>query len=198
MARKTKEQPEATVGTKLPEPRLKKHYRETVKPKLMEQFGYTSPMQAPRLDKIVINMGTGSSEKDPKHHENSIRDLTLIAGQKPIATTARKAISNFRLRQGMKIGAKVTLRGDRALHFFDRLATVVLPRIRDFQGLSPNSFDGRGNYSLGLKEQLVFPEIPYDTFDRIRGMDITICTTARTDEESKALLKEMGLPLREK
>ena len=155
-------------------------------------------MQIPRLDKIVINMGTGTGEKDPKHLENSIRDMTLIAGQKPVVTTAKKAISNFKLREGMKVGCKVTLRGDRAWHFFDKLTTVVLPRIRDFQGLSPKSFDGRGNYALGLKEQLVFPEIPYDTFDRIRGMDIIICTTAKNDEEARAFLKEMGFPLREK
>lgn len=198
MAKKTKEESQDAAPTKFPVPRLKKHYAETVKPKLMQQFGYTSPMQAPKLDKIVINMGTGNNEKDPKSLENSLRDLTLISGQKPVTTTARKAISNFRIREGMKIGCKVTLRGDRAYHFFDKLATVVLPRIRDFQGLSPNSFDGRGNYSLGLKEQLVFPEIPYDTFDKLRGMDITICTTAKTDEESRVFLKEMGFPLREK
>lgn len=194
MARKEKEmQVEA-----LPEPRLVKTYNEKVAPQLREQFGYTSTMQIPRLEKIVINMGTGSGEKDPKHLENSLRDMTLISGQKPVTTTARKAISNFKLREGMKIGCKVTLRGKRMLHFFDKLATVVLPRIRDFQGLSPKSFDGRGNYALGLKEQLVFPEIPYDTFDRIRGMDIIICTTARNDEEARVFLKAMGLPIREK
>jgi large subunit ribosomal protein L5 len=201
MARKDKESKEAfeTGGsTKLPSPRLKQRYREEIVPKLQEQFKFTSVMQVPRLEKIVINMGTGSSEKDPKHLENSIRDMALISGQKPVTTTAKKAISNFKLREGMKIGAKVTLRGDRMYHFFDKLATVVLPRIRDFQGLSANSFDGRGNYALGLKEQLVFPEIPYDTFDRIRGMDIIICTTAKNDEESRAFLKMMGLPLREK
>ena len=196
MAKKDKESTEAAVRVKLPAPRLKKHYKENVLPKLMEQFKYTSIMQAPRLEKIVINMGIKAN--DDKNLENSVRDLLLIAGQKPVITKARKAISNFKLRQGMKVGAKVTLRGDRAHHFFDRLASVVLPRIRDFQGLSPNSFDGRGNYSLGLKEQLVFPEIPYDSFDRIRGMDIVICTTARTDEESRVFLKAMGLPLREK
>jgi len=152
----------------------------------------------PKLDKIVINMGTGNGEKDPKHLDNSVRDMTLISGQKPVVTSAKKAISNFKLRQGMKIGCKVTLRGNRAYHFLDKLATVVLPRIRDFQGLSPKSFDGRGNYALGLKEQLVFPEIPYDTFDRIRGMDIVICTTARTDEESRVFLKGMGLPIRDR
>ncbi|MFN7172431.1 MAG: 50S ribosomal protein L5 [Fimbriimonadaceae bacterium] len=180
------------------EPRLKKVWEDNVKTKMMEQFNYTSVMQVPKIDKIVINMGTGSPEKEPKHLENSIRDLALITGQKPVVTTAKKAISNFKLREGMKVGCKVTLRGDRAYHFFDKLATVVLPRIRDFQGLSPNSFDGRGNYSLGVKEQLVFPEIPYDTFDRIRGMDIIICTTAKTDEESREFLKLMGLPLRDK
>ena len=183
---------------KLPEPRLKKVFKETVQPKLMDQFKYKSVMQVPRLDKIVINMGTGSSEKDPKHLDNSVRDMALISGQKPVITTAKKAISNFKLREGMKVGCKVTLRGDRAYHFLDRLATVVLPRIRDFQGLSPKSFDGRGNYALGLKEQLVFPEIPYDTFDRIRGMDIIICTTAKNDDEARSFLKLMGMPLRDK
>jgi len=183
---------------KLPEPRLKKIYKENVVPKLMEQYKYKSIMQVPKLTKIVINMGTGSSEKDAKHLENSLRDMTLIAGQKPVTTTAKKAISNFRLRAGMKIGCKVTLRGDRAYHFLDKLATVVLPRIRDFQGLSPKSFDGRGNYALGLKEQLVFPEIPYDTFDRLRGMDIIICTSSANDDEARTFLKLMGMPLREK
>ncbi|MER3495612.1 MAG: 50S ribosomal protein L5 [Armatimonadota bacterium] len=199
MARKNQETDVAlTGGTNVRvAPRLKKKYREEVAAKLQEQFGYKSPMQLPRLEKIVINMGTGSSEKDPKHLENSVRDLTLISGQKPVVTTSKKAIANFKIRAGMKVGCKVTLRGDRAYHFFDKLATVVLPRIRDFQGLSPKSFDGRGNYALGLKEQLVFPEIPYDTFDRIRGMDIVICTTAKTDSEAFAFLKAMGLPIRE-
>lgn len=201
MARKPKETEdtiERGASGVLPEPRLKKVYREQVMPKLSEQFHYTSIMQVPRLDKIVLNMGTGNGEKDPKHLENSVRDMTLISGQKPVVTSAKKAISNFKLRQGMKIGCKVTLRGNRAYHFLDKLATVVLPRIRDFQGLSPKSFDGRGNYALGLKEQLVFPEIPYDTFDRIRGMDIVICTTAKTDEESRVFLKAMGLPIRDR
>lgn len=196
MAKKDKDQ-EGAVAT-LPKPRLKEKYAKEIAPKLKEQFGYKSAMQVPKLDKIVINMGTGTGDKDPKHLENSIRDMSLISGQKPIVTTAKKAISNFKLREGMKVGCKVTLRGDRAWHFFDKLATVVLPRIRDFQGLSVKSFDGRGNYALGLKEQLVFPEIPYDTFDRIRGMDIVICTTANNDEEARAFLKEMGFPLREK
>lgn len=196
MARKDKAAPVAQ-GV-LPAPRLKKKYQDDVIPKLMTEFSYSTVMQAPRLVKIVLNMGTGSSEKDPKHLENSVRDMQAITGQKPIVTTAKKAISNFKLREGMKVGCKVTLRGDRAYHFLDKLATVVLPRIRDFQGLSPKSFDGRGNYALGLKEQLVFPEIPYDTFDRIRGMDIVICTSARTDDEARFFLKQMGIPLREK
>lgn len=194
MARKEKEI--TVVPGSLPAPRLRKIYKDKVLPKMMEQFKYSSVMQAPKLEKIVINMAVKSG--DDKNLDNSIRDLTLIAGQKPVVTHARKAISNFKLREGMPIGCKVTLRGDRAYHFFDKLATVVLPRIRDFQGLNPNSFDGRGNYAMGLKEQLVFPEIPYDTFDRIRGMDVVICTTAGTDEEARVFLKELGLPLREK
>lgn len=194
MAKKEKE---IAVGV-LPEPRLTKIYKEKAIPALQERFAYKSPMQLPRLEKIVINMGTGSGEKDPKNLENSLRDMVLIAGQKPVTTVARKAISNFKLREGMKIGCKVTLRGKRMMYFFDKLTTVVLPRIRDFQGLSPKSFDGRGNYALGLKEQLVFPEIPYDTFDRLRGMDVIICTTAKSDEEARVFLKAMGFPLREK
>jgi large subunit ribosomal protein L5 len=192
-----KKEADAPVGP-LPAPRLKKKYREQVVGEMKTEFGYKSVMQVPKLDKIVINMGTGAGDKDPKHLENSVRDMQLIAGQKPVVTTARKAISNFKLREGMKIGCKVTLRGDKMYHFFDKLANVVLPRIRDFQGLSPKSFDGRGNYSLGLKEQLVFPEIPYDNFDRIRGMDVIICTSAKTDDEARVFLKKMGLPLREK
>ena len=187
----------ATTNVRV-EPRLKAKYKSDVMPKLQEEFKYKSLMQVPHLEKIVLNMGTGSSEKDPKHLENSVRDMTLISGQKPVVTTAKKAIANFKLREGMKIGCKVTLRGDRMYHFFDKLATVVLPRIRDFQGLSPKSFDGRGNYALGLKEQLVFPEIPYDTFDRIRGLDVIICTSAKTDAEAYSFLKAMGLPIREK
>lgn len=202
MARKEKEKgkegQETGAITKVPRSRLRTRIKEEIGPKMQEQFNYSSPMQIPRLDKIVINMGTGTGEKDPKNLENSVRDMTLIAGQKPVITTAKTAISNFKVREGMKIGCKVTLRGDRMYHFFDRLSNVVLPRIRDFQGLSPKSFDGRGNYALGLKEQLVFPEIPYDTFDRIRGMDIIICTTAKNDEEARVFLKSLGLPLRDK
>lgn len=199
MARKEKPQELASGSVALPTPRLRKKYAEEVVPKLREQFKYESVMQVPKLEKIVINMGTGSKEKNgDKHLENSVRDMALISGQKPVITKAKKAISNFKVREGMDVGCKVTLRGNRMYFFFDKLVTVVLPRIRDFQGLSPKSFDGRGNYAMGLKEQLVFPEIPYDTFDRIRGMDIIICTTAKNDEESRAFLKAMGLPLREK
>lgn len=198
MAKKEKNEGGAAVST-LPKPRAKQRYAAEVAPKLQSHFSYKSSMQTPRLDKIVINMGTGSKEKaGEKHLENSLRDMQLIAGQKPVITRAKQAISNFKIREGMEVGCKVTLRGDRMWHFFDKLCSVVLPRIRDFQGLNPNSFDGRGNYALGLKEQLVFPEIPYDTFDRIRGMDIIICTTAKNDEEARMFLKEMGLPLRDK
>ena len=199
MARKDKEKEDGAPQGKLPAPRLRERFSKEIAPKLREQFNYSSPMEVPRLDKIVINMGTGSTEKvGDKHLENSLRDLTLISGQKPVITQAKKAVSNFKIREGMNVGCKVTLRGDRMYHFFDKLASVVLPRIRDFQGLSPKSFDGRGNYALGLKEQLVFPEIPYDTFDRIRGMDIIICTTAKNDDEARAFLKAMGLPIRDK
>lgn len=177
------------------QPRLKKIYKDEILPKLMEEFKFSSYMQAPRLTKIVVNMGTGSEEKEL---DNAIRDMAKITGQKPVASTARKSVSNFKIREGMKIGCHVTLRGDNAYHFFDKLCTVALPKLRDFQGLSPKSFDGRGNYSLGLKEQLVFPEIDYESFDKLRGMDITICTSAKNDEEGRRFLKLLGLPLREK
>ncbi len=180
------------LSVKLPAPRLRQRYKESVVAKLIEQFGFTSRMQAPRLVKVVVNMGSGIDEKDL---EACLRDMTTITGQKPVTTIARQSISNFKIREGMKIGCMVTLRGDMAYHFLDKLITVALPRIRDFQGLNPKSFDGRGNYSLGLKEQLVFPEISYDSFDKIRGMDITICTTAKNDDEGRAFLKLMGLPL---
>lgn len=190
-----KEQQTTAPGKVLPS-RLRSHYTQNVLPKLMEQYRYSSIMRAPRLVKVVVNMGVKAG--DDKNLENCVRDMAIITGQKPVVTIARKPISNFKVREGMKLGCKVTLRGERALHFFDKLVTVVLPRIRDFQGLSPNSFDGRGNYSLGLKEQLVFPEISYDSFDRLRGMDIAICTTAKTDEEARTFLKLMGLPIRDK
>lgn len=187
--------PKATSQGVLPAPRLRRIYEEQIVPKLREEFGFKSVMQVPKLVKVVVNMGTGSDDKDL---ENSLRDMEIITGQKPVTTVARTSISNFKLREGMKIGCKVTLRGDRAYHFLDKLVTVALPRIRDFQGLSPKSFDGRGNYALGLKEQLVFPEINYDTFDKVRGMDVVICTTAKNDQEGRALLKHLGMPLREK
>ena len=178
------------------QPRLRTHYEQVVRPQLQQQFNYKNPMQIPRLTKIVINMGVGKGEQEPKQLENAVRDLALISGQKPVVTTAKKAISNFRLRQGHRIGCKVTLRGDRMYIFMEKLINVVLPRIRDFGGISPRSFDGRGNYSMGLREQILFPEIVYDQVDRLRGMDITFCTTAKTDEEAFALLQAMGMPFR--
>ncbi|MDQ2985923.1 MAG: 50S ribosomal protein L5 [Armatimonadota bacterium] len=198
MAKTKEKEKEATAVQAAPKSRLRDHYQDTVLPALMKEFGYTTPMQSPRLSKIVVNMGVGDSIKDGKQLDNSVRDLTTVTGQAPVVTTAKKAISNFRLRQGMKIGAKVTLRGERMYHFLDKLMTVVFPRLRDFQGLNPKSFDGRGNFAVGLKEQLVFPEISYDTFDKIRGMDIVVCTTAHTDDEARSLLRKMGMPIREK
>ena len=174
--------------------RLKDMYREQVAPALMKQFSYSSSMQIPRFDKIVINIGAGDAKDNSKVIDNIIRDLTIIAGQKAVATVAKKSVANFKLRQGMKIGAKVTLRGEKMYEFMDRLFNFALPRVRDFKGINPNAFDGRGNYSLGLKEQLIFPEIEYDKIDKIRGMDIVICTTAQTDEEAKELLTLMGAP----
>lgn len=195
MAKKTAEKPtETAVQGKLPTPRLRKVYQDQVVPKLKEQFQYKSSMEVPRITKVVVNMGTGIDEKEL---DAAVRDMTVITGQKPVVTSARKSIAQFKLREGMKVGCCVTLRGDRALHFFDKLCTVALPRIRDFQGVSGRSFDGRGNYSLGLKEQLVFPEIDYDTFDKMRGMDVTVCTTAKNDEEARVFLKLMGMPLRD-
>ena len=174
--------------------RMKNMYREQVAPALMKQFAYSSVMQIPKLDKIVINIGAGDAKDNSKVIENIITDLTTISGQKAVATVAKKSVANFKLRQGMKIGAKVTLRGDRMYEFVDRLFNFALPRVRDFKGINPNAFDGRGNYSLGLKEQLIFPEIEYDKIDKIRGMDVVICTTATTDEEARELLKQVGAP----
>lgn len=188
---------EAAAVVKPPRSRLRDHYESVVVPSLQKEFGYRSVMQVPRLVKIVVNMGVGGALKDAKLLENSVRDMTAITGQKPVVTTSTKSISNFRVREGDKIGCKVTLRGERMYHFLDKLITVVFPRLRDFQGLPSKSFDGRGNYALGLKEQLVFPEINYDTFDRIRGMDIVICTTAPNDQEAKAFLRLMGMPIKE-
>jgi large subunit ribosomal protein L5 len=175
-------------------PRAKKRYGEVVRKQMIEKFGYKNPMEVPKLDKIVINMGVGETTADTKKIQSAVRDLTLIAGQKPVVTKARKAISNFKVRENMPLGAKVTLRRDRMYDFVDRLVTIALPRVRDFRGLSGKSFDGRGNYSMGLKEHIVFPEIDYDKIDTTWGMDITICTTARTDAEARELLAAFQFP----
>ena len=178
-------------------PRLRKHYDEVVRPKLMEEFGYKNPMQVPAIEKIVLNMGVGESTADSKKASVAAADLALIAGQKPVITKARKAISTFKVRENMPIGAKVTLRKTRMYEFLDRLVNVALPRVRDFRGLNPKSFDGRGNYALGIKEHLVFPEINYDKAEAIWGMDVVIATTAKTDEEAQALLTHFNFPFRQ-
>ena len=175
-------------------PNLKKKYQDEVAPALMQKFGYKSPMQIPRLDKIVVNCGCGEARDNSKVLESVVSDLTTITGQKAIITKAKKSVANFKLREGMPIGAKVTLRGDKMWEFLDRLFNVALPRVRDFRGINPNAFDGRGNYAMGIKEQLIFPEIEYDKIDKIRGMDIVFCTTAQTDEEAKELLTLIGAP----
>ena len=174
--------------------RLKDMYRNEVAPALMAKFNYKSPMQIPKFDKIVINVGAGDAKDNSKVIDSIIDEISLISGQKAVPTYARKSVANFKLREGVKIGVKVTLRGDRMYEFMDRLFTFALPRVRDFKGINPNGFDGRGNYSMGLKEQLIFPEIEYDKVDKIRGMDITFVTTATTDEEAKELLTLMGAP----
>jgi large subunit ribosomal protein L5 len=174
--------------------RLQEHYVNVVRPALIKEFNYKSPLAAPRLDKIVINMGVGEAVGDSKRIQSAVQDLAAISGQKPVITRARKAIANFKLREGMNIGCKVTLRRGRMYEFLDRLVNIALPRVRDFRGVSGRSFDGQGNYALGLKEQIVFPEIDYDKIDAVRGMDIVICTTAKTDAEAKALLKGFDMP----
>lgn len=174
--------------------RLKDKYLNEVVPGLQEQFKYTNVMAIPKLDKVVINIGLGEVTQNPKALDAALNDLTLITGQKPVVTKAKKSIAGFKLREGMPVGVKVTLRGDRMYEFVDRLLSVALPRVRDFRGVSPKSFDGRGNYSLGLKEQLIFPEIEYDKIDKLRGMEIVFATTAKTDEEGRALLKLLGMP----
>ena len=176
------------------EPRLKGDYKARIRPALKAKFGYTNEMQIPRLDKIVVNMGIGEAVADSKKTQSAMKDLAAITGQKPVATKARTSIAGFKLREGMVIGAKVTLRKDRMYEFLDRLITIALPRVKDFRGLKPTSFDGRGNFAMGLKEHLVFPEINYDEIDQVWGMDIIVCTTARTDEEARALLKEFQFP----
>ena len=174
--------------------RLQERYQETVKPALMQEFGYQNAMQVPRLDKIVVNMGVGEAVQDAKKIDAAVGDLTAITGQHPIVIKAKRSIATYKLRQNMPIGVKVTLRRERMYEFLDRLITVALPRVRDFRGVSQRSFDGRGNYALGLKEQLVFPEVDYDKVDTVRGMDIVICTTAKTDAEARALLKGFDMP----
>ena len=174
--------------------RIKDMYKAEVAPALMKKFEYKSPMQIPKLDKIVINCGVGEAKENSKALDAVLKDLEIIAGQKAVPTYAKKSVANFKVREGMKIGAKVTLRGDRMYEFVDRLFNFALPRVRDFKGINPNAFDGRGNYSLGLKEQLIFPEIEYEKVDRVRGMDIAFVTTAATDEEAKELLTLLGAP----
>lgn len=178
-------------------PRLKDKYRSEVVPALMKRFEYGNVMQVPRVTKVVVNMGVGQATQDQKLLDGAVNDMTQITGQKPAVTRAKRSISNFKLREGMRIGCKVTLRGAMMYEFLDRFFNVVLPRVRDFGGIAPDSFDGRGNFAMGLKEQLVFPEIDYDKVDRVRGMNVVIGTTAKTDEEGRELLKAMGLPFRE-
>jgi len=174
--------------------RLQEFYKETVVPALIKQFGYKSVMEVPRIEKITVNMGVGEAAQNAKVLDAAVDDLTRIAGQKPVVTRAKKSIAGFRIRQNQPIGVKVTLRGERMYHFLDKLFNIALPRVRDFRGVSPKSFDGRGNYTLGIREQLIFPEIDYDKIDKIRGLDVVIVTTAKTDEESRDLLARLGMP----
>ena len=174
--------------------RLQDTYSKDIRPALVTRFGYTNPMQVPKLDKIVINMGLADTGGDTKKVDAAVGDLTMIAGQKAVITRATKSIANFKVREGLAIGAKVTLRRERMYEFLDRLVTIALPRVRDFRGVSPKSFDGRGNYAMGIREHIIFPEINYDKVDKIRGMDIIICTTAKTNDEARELLRSFGLP----
>jgi large subunit ribosomal protein L5 len=177
--------------------RLKLKYEQEIRPALVKEFGFKNPMQAPKLEKIVVNMGLGEAINNGKILDASVEQLAAIAGQKPVITKARKSIANFKLRQGQSIGAMVTLRGERAYEFFDRLVSIALPRVRDFKGVSPKAFDGKGNYTLGVREQIIFPEINYDRVERIKGLNITVVTTARNDEEGRALLRLLGMPFRQ-
>lgn len=176
--------------------RLKQHYNEVVKPELVKEFNYTSTMQTPRLEKIVVNMGVGDAIGNSKVLDDAVEELRTLTGQQPVITKAKKSVSNFKLRDGMAIGAKVTLRGEKMYHFLDKLVSIALPRVRDFRGVSANAFDGRGNYTLGIKEQIIFPEISLDKVKKIRGMDIVIVTTAETDQECFKLLEHLGMPFR--
>jgi large subunit ribosomal protein L5 len=188
---------DAVQGSTRPLPRLKQRYREEIVPALRDEFGFANVMQVPRLSKIVVNMGVGEAARDAKLIDGAVRDLTLITGQKPSVRKAKVSIAQFKLREGMAIGAKVTIRGDRMWEFLDRVLSIALPRIRDFRGLSPRQFDGNGNYTFGLNEQAVFHEIDPDKIDRVRGMDITVVTTANTDDEGRALLRQLGFPFKE-
>ncbi len=188
---------ESFVAPKDYVPRLKKYYAEVVRPQLTEQFGYKNPLEVPMLDKIVLNMGVGEAVNDTKKVSAAAADLALIAGQKPIITRARKAIATFKVRENMPIGVKVTLRKTRMYEFLDRLVTIALPRVRDFRGLSPKSFDGRGNYALGIKEHIVFPEVDYDKTESVLGLDVIVCTTAKSDDEARALLRAFNFPFRQ-
>ena len=176
--------------------RLREKYETLTKPELMKAFNYTTVMQVPKIDKIVINMGVGDAVANPKALDDAVEELMVITGQKPVVTKAKKSIANFKLREGMPIGAKVTLRGDRMYYFLDKLVSIALPRVRDFRGISKDAFDGRGNYTLGVKEQLIFPEINFDKVKKVRGMDIVIVTTAKSDEEGRALLTSLGFPFK--
>ncbi len=175
--------------------RLQEHYKDVVKPELVSNFGYKNPMEVPKVEKIVINMGVGEAAADSKKMDSAANELALISGQQPVIIKSRKSVATFKLREGMSVGCKVTLRRERMYEFLDRLINIALPQVRDFRGLSPKSFDGRGNYAMGLKEQIVFPEIDYDSVDEIRGMDIVIVTSAKSDDEAKALLKGLNLPI---
>ncbi len=177
--------------------RLKEMYRTEIVSKMMEKFKYRNPMQVPKIEKVVLNIGVGEAIQNPKSLDGAVSDLMAISGQRPIITKAKKSIAGFKLRQGMSIGCKVTLRGDRMYDFLDKLINVALPRVRDFRGVSPTAFDGRGNYTLGIKEQVIFPEIDYDKIDKIRGLEVVIVTTAKSDEEARELLRLMGMPFRE-
>lgn len=176
--------------------RLKEMYKDKVAPALQKEFAYANVMQTPTITKVVVNMGVGEAAQNSKLIDGAVTDMTAITGQKPVITRARKSIANFKLRDGMPVGCRVTLRGDQMWEFLDRLVNIALPRIRDFKGVSPKSFDGRGNYTLGIREQIIFPEIEYDKVDKVRGMDITICTTANTNDEGRALLREFSMPFR--
>lgn len=176
--------------------RLQEKYKNEVVKSMMERFNYENIMEVPKLEKVVINMGIGEARDNPKIMESAVKELEIIAGQKPVVTQAKKSIANFKLREGMKVGTKVTLRGERMYHFLDKLMNIALPRVRDFRGVNSSSFDGRGNYALGIKEQLIFPEIEYDMIDSIRGLDVVVVTTAKTDEEARVFLEKMGMPFK--